>query len=135
MLISMTSHAASGPLAELCKSATGAWVATVVSVGPPPAFFSGRAAAYQNVTYSVQQTLKGPPMTEQITVAHLVVKGSSTAEPGELPMLSKKAFRVGAQLVVIAEKDDSKHWICMDEVLGAAQPSPEWISKVSATCK
>ncbi len=135
MVSPMTSEAKVDPLVELCRSAAKVWLGTVVSVGPAPKNFSGRVASYQSVTYAVKRTLKGAETTGEVTVLHLVVKSSATAEPGDVPSLSKKHFKVGAELVVIAEKNDAQQWLCMDESIGSNEASADWVKTVQAACR
>src|SRR5215467_7470729 len=57
------------------------FVGTVIHVGPPPKFKSGRFMALQEVRYKVDEVLKGalPGGTGALKVQHVVVGGSRTA--------------------------------------------------------
>lgn len=77
------------------------FVGAVESVGPPPAHWSGPLAAYQEVRYRVDQTIKGPVVGPRLVVIHPVVRDSPTAEPGDVPGLSSRLFSCGATLLVM----------------------------------
>ena len=77
------------------------FVGTIESVGPPPSHWSGPRAAYQEVRYRVDQTIKGEPIGPQMVAIHPVVRDSPTAEPGNVPGLSCRLFQCGATLLVM----------------------------------
>jgi len=77
------------------------FVGTIESVGPPPSHWSGPLAAYQEVHYRVDQTIKGEPIGPHMVAIHPVVRDSPTAEPGNVPGLSCRLFQCGATLLVM----------------------------------
>jgi hypothetical protein len=90
----------------LVEEGPGGWrelifVGIVERVGPPPAQWSGPLASYQEVRYVVDETIKGDPHGSRLAVIHPVVRDSPTAEPGDVPGLSSRLFRLGARLLVM----------------------------------
>ena len=73
----------------------------VLGLGPEPAVWSGRAAAFQAVEYRVDALLKGAA-GDRLTIQHFVVKDSPVARR-DRPGLSPEFFRRGARLLVGAQ--------------------------------
>ena len=99
------------------------FVGTVERVGPPPAQWSGPLASYQEVRYIVDETIKGDPLGSRLAVIHPVVRDSPTAEPGGVPGLSSRLFRLGARLLVMGFEQSGGRCRAPSEHFGAI-PSP-----------
>jgi hypothetical protein len=106
------------------------FIGTIVDAGTPPKDWSGYFSAYQTVRYQVQQILKGQSSTPEISVDHIVVHGSKTAEPGETPKLASSIFYPGASLIVSAVRSDADHCKSLNEVIGAVPNSADWLRRV-----
>ena len=89
---------------------------SVVAVGPTPAVWSGRYAAYQAVTYRVTRIVADPDrllsVDAQVTVQHLLVAGSETADAR--PRLRPALAHAGAPVIVLA-RGTGDHWTGVDE--------------------
>jgi hypothetical protein len=89
---------------------------SVVAVGPTPAVWSGRYAAYQAVTYRVTRIVADPDhqlsVDAQVTVQHLLVAGSETADAR--PQLRPALAHAGAPVIVLA-RWSGDHWTGVDE--------------------
>ncbi len=81
------------------KAADAVFVGTLVSVGPPPASFSGYAAATQALTYQVGRVLRGDITGPTFVVHHLIV-GASPALVAGKPELKPAHTQVGAEYLV-----------------------------------
>jgi hypothetical protein len=101
---------------ELAQQAPFVIVGAVTNIGPAPGGWSGRYRATQSVTYAVQLALKGNLTQEKILVNHLVVRGSSTARPGNSPGLSPRLFRLGTKLILFVTPAASGAPATFDEV-------------------
>ncbi|HSE41654.1 MAG TPA: hypothetical protein VLH08_12905 [Acidobacteriota bacterium] len=108
------------------------FVGTVIEVGPPPKDWSGYMSSYQTVRYKIEQILKGQYDAPEISIEHIVVHGSKTAEPGETPKLSTAIFYPGASLIVSAGRPDVNRWTSGNEVIGAVPNSADWLRRVEA---
>jgi hypothetical protein len=95
------------------------FVGTVEVVGQRPERWSGGLGAYQTVRFRVDETISGLAPGPEIAVRYPVVKGSMTAEPGEVPCLSKRLFGVGARLLVMAIEDRATMQHVASEHFGA----------------
>ena len=95
------------------------FVGTVESVGSPPALWRGPCAAYQEVCYRVDQTIKGERIGPRLVVIHPVVRDSPTAEPGDVPGLSRCLFTCGATLLVMGVAHPGGLCHATSEVFGA----------------
>jgi hypothetical protein len=116
--------------AELVRESNIIFIGVVKEVGSAPRFWSGRIPSYQTVKYTVEDVLKGDPISE-ITVAHVVVSGSKTARKDE-PGLSRSLFRKENRLIVIAAKTDQGEWKSLHENLGAVPHSKETFKKIKS---
>jgi hypothetical protein len=116
-------------LVAIAKASDLVFVGTVLDRGTPPSFWSGRVPAYQKVGYKVEEILKGPAGGGQIGVDHLVVGGSTTAEPGDKPALSSSMFAVGSRLLVFAVSADER-WVGWNEVCGAVPYDADVVARV-----
>lgn len=85
---------------EAIDTANIIMVGEIVEVGPPPAFWSGLFAAYQDVRYKVIDVFKGTLPTKEVLVAHPVVHNSVTADKSH-PGLSPALFSVGNRLIIL----------------------------------
>jgi hypothetical protein len=89
---------------------------SVVAVGPTPAVWSGRYAAYQAVTYRVTRIVADPDrllsVDAQVTVQHLLGAGSETADAR--PRLRPALAHAGAPVIVLA-RWTGDHWTGVDE--------------------
>lgn len=81
------------------------FVGTVEMVGMPPKRWSGTLEACQPVRFRVDETIQGTYLDAHIVVSYPVVRGSATAEPGDVPSLSKRLFAAGSRLLVLAVED------------------------------
>lgn len=108
------------------------FIGTVTEVGPAPKEWSGYFSSYQTVHYKIDQILKGQHETPEISIDHIVVFGSKTAESGETPKLSTAIFYPGANLIVSAERTDGTHWSSGNEVIGAVPYSDDWVRRVGS---
>jgi hypothetical protein len=106
------------------------FIGTILDAGTPPKDWSGYFSAYQTVRYKVDQVLKGKNAAEEISVDHIVVHGSKTAEPGETPKLATGIFYPGASLIVSAVKPDADHCKSLNEIIGAVPNSADWLRRV-----
>lgn len=120
-------------LAELSRKSDLVFIGLVAEVGAPPAYWSGRVPAYQRVTYTVEEVLKGAPL-QQVSVDHIVVMGSKTAEPGEEPGLSRRLFHKDAKLLVFVQTEDGNRR-CLDEDRGAVAYTPGTLANVKKALK
>jgi hypothetical protein len=88
----------------------------IVTVGAAPAGWSGRYAVYQAITYRVTRVVTDPDrrlaVGAQVTVQHLLVAGSETADtrPGLRPALA----HAGAAVIVLARWTGDR-WTAVDE--------------------
>ena len=55
-------------------------LAEVIAIGPKPGFWSGQFAAFQDVHYTVIESMRGSVAAKEIAVRHPVVKNSETAD-------------------------------------------------------
>ncbi len=85
------------------------FVGEVVSLGPEPSAWSGRAPAYQTVDYKIIAVLKGKAEGAQVQATHTVVKNSPIAR-ADHPGLSPEYFRAGRRFIVGALLRD-KRWL------------------------
>ena len=109
------------------------FIGTVLEVGDPPKDWSGYFSAYQTVRYKVDQILKGEYGAAEISIDHIVVSGSKTADGGEVPKLSSTIFYPGASLIVSAQRaGDTGIWKSLNEVIGAVPNSADWLRRVGA---
>jgi hypothetical protein len=106
------------------------FIGTIIDAGTPPNEWSGYFSSYQTVRYKVQQILKGKNEATEISVDHVVVHGSKTAEPGETPKLATGIFYPGASLIVSAVRSDADHCKSLNEVIGAVPNSADWLRRV-----
>ena len=81
------------------------FVGTVEMVGMPPKRWSGTLEACQPVRFRVDETIQGTYLDGHIVVSYPVVRGSATAEPGDVPSLSRRLFATGSRLLVLAVED------------------------------
>jgi hypothetical protein len=121
-----------GYLRELSKEMDLIFVGTVVSVGNPPHGWSGYGGSYQTVTYKIEKIFKGKYESPQISVQHILVYGSNTADKGEKPGLSSELFAVNAKLIVSAQKTDDGKWKALSEDASALPATAEWLRKMES---
>ena len=105
------------------------FIGTVIDIGAPPKTWSGYCSSYQKVRYKIDQILKGQHETPEITIDHVVVFESRTAEPGDTPKLKTAIFYPGANLIVSAERSNDR-FVSGNEVIGAVPNSAEWLRRV-----
>lgn len=115
---------------ELVRESHVIFVGTVTELGEPAKHWSGRVPSFQSVSYKVSEYLKGSDQTT-VSIAHVLVKESPTAAPGDTPRLSPKLFAKGARLVVCAERTDDKRLVSMDERFGAQADSDALRAEIS----
>jgi hypothetical protein len=107
------------------------FVGTVESIGPPPDHWRGPLASYQEVRYRVEETIKGIA-GPRLLVIHTVVKGSPTAEPGDVPGLSSSLFFGGARLLVMGVEHAGGWCYAPSEYFGAMPYSRLLVEKIRA---
>ncbi len=117
-------------LQRITKESDLIFIGTVVEVGTAPKDWAGYASSYQTVRYKVEQIVKGQYGTPEISVDHIVVHGSKTAEPGETPKLATSIFYPGASVIVSAVRSDADHWKSLNEVIGGVPNSADWLRRV-----
>jgi hypothetical protein len=106
-------------LVRTAKASELVFVGTVLSTGEPPSYSSGMIPAYQEVTYRVGEVLKGRVAQAEVTVSHVVVEDSATAEPGDVPELSRSLFAKGNRLLVFAVRGPEDAWVGWNDLGGA----------------
>lgn len=118
---------------NLARSSDLVVVATVGSLGQAPAAWSGFAAAYQTVTYTVERVLKGGSLAPSITVRHTVVHGAPSADPTK-PGLNPTLFSPGAKLILVLKRSGDL-LVSAHEVSGTAPWSAELEQALSDALK
>ena len=108
------------------------FIGVVTDIGPAPQNWAGYNSSYQFVRYPIEKAIKGEHSSTEISVEHVVVFGSKTAQQAETPGLSKKIFYPGAKLIVSAQKVSFDQWKSLNEVIGAVPFSPDWLKRVEA---
>ena len=124
-----------GYLRELSKEMDLIFVGTVASVGNPPRGWSGYAGSYQTVTYKVEKVLKGKYDTPEISIQHIVVYGSNTAQDGDKPGLSSKLFAVKTKLIVSAQQSNEGRWKALSEDASALPATEDWLKKMESALR
>ena len=88
----------------------------IVTVGAAPAGWSGRYAVYQAITYRVTRVVTDSDhrlaVGAQVTVQHLLVAGSETADTR--PRLRPALAHAGASVIVLASWTGDR-WTAVDE--------------------
>jgi hypothetical protein len=115
----------------IAKTSDLVFVGTVLERGAPPGFWSGRVPAYQTLKYRVDDVLKGSVEHEEVAIDHLVVGGTATAEPGDVPALSASLFAVGSRVLVFAVSANER-WVGWNDVCGAVPYDAEVVARVRA---
>ena len=108
------------------------FVGTVQGVSPPPRYWSGPLASYQEVRYRVDETITGDIPGPELVVVHAVVSHSPTAEPGDIPSLSTRLFGQGARLLVMGIVDSRGRCFAASEHFGAMPYSRLLVEQVRA---
>jgi hypothetical protein len=124
-----------GYLKELSKEMDLIFVGSVLSVGKPPRGWSGYGGSYQTVQYKVEKILKGQLEEPQITIQHIVVYGSNTAQEGDKPGLSPELFSVNAKVIVSSQKTESGTWKSLSEDAGALPATQDWLQKMESALR
>ena len=110
------------------------FIGSVLAMEKPPKSWSGFFLSYHTVKYKIEKILKGQYGSPQISVDHVVVSGSRTAQPGDTPGLSPTLFAVGSRLIISAQKADNGIWKDLDDEFGALPPA-EWEKKIEAAVR
>ncbi|MCI0413689.1 hypothetical protein L0222_12925 [bacterium] len=118
-------------LKDMTETSDLVFIGVVVGLGKPPLFWSGHSNAYQAARYKIEKILKGKYDAPEISVDHVLVYESSTAQPGETPHLSRALFATNSQLIVSAN-NTSKGWKSLNEEYGALPANEEWLQKIKA---
>jgi hypothetical protein len=108
------------------------FVGVILDIGPAPDGWSGYASSYQKVRYQIENIVKGQYASSEISILHVVVYESKTAQSGETPGLSTSIFYPGAKLIVSAQNAGSDKWKSLNEVIGAVPFSSDWMKRVEA---
>ena len=111
------------------------FIGTAMSLGKAPAAWSGFGSAFQTVNYKVEKLLKGQFAQPEISVYHIVVADSLTADHGDTPRLSPALFAAQAKLIVSAQKTQDGIWKSLSEDQGALPASPEFLEKMEAALR
>jgi len=119
-------------LQQFVRKSDLVFVGVLLSLGKPPLYWSGGSNAYQTAKYKVERILKGQYGASEISIDHVLVWGSRTAESGETPGLSRNLFAVNSRLIVGARRADSGIWKALDEDYGALPATDEWIRKINS---
>lgn len=119
-------------LRELSQKSNLVFTGIVLSLETAPPNWSGYGGAYQTVNYKVEKILKGLHSAPEISIHHIVVYGSLTAQEGETPGLSPELFAVNAKLIVSAQKSEDGDWKCLSEDSGALPATSEWLQKMES---
>ena len=101
------------------------FVGTVAALGREPGYWSGFVSAFQRVDYTGVNVLKGTFAGDTISVDHILVSGSKTADRGDTPRLSPALFRNGAKVIVSAQQTERGVWVSRAENTGTIRWSPE----------
>ena len=133
----------SGPLArteeqylkDLTETSDLIFVGVVLGLGKPALFWSGHSNSYQAARYKVEKILKGQYDASEISVDHVLVYGSSSAQPGETPHLSRTLFGVNSKLIVSAHKTARGEWKALNEEYGALPATEEWLQKIDVALR
>jgi hypothetical protein len=120
-------------LIDMIKQSDLVFVGMMVSLGKPTTHWSGNSNGYQPVQYQVEKILKGRYEASTITVEHILVYGSRTAQEGETPHLSRGLFAEKSKLIISAQKTADGAWKSLNEELGALPANDEWMRKFQAT--
>jgi hypothetical protein len=110
------------------------FIGSVLALGKPPKSWSGFFLSYQPVKYKIEKLLKGQYGASEISVEHIIVSGSPTAQSGDTPGLSPSLFAVGSRLIVSAQKADNGIWKDLDDEFGALK-SDQWEKKIEAAIR
>ena len=100
---------------------------SVLSIGKPPNGWSGYGSTFQAVTYKVEKILKGQYSQPEITIHHIVVSESLTAQEGDEPGLSPDLFAINNKLIVSAQKAPGDIWKSLSEDQGALPATDEYL--------
>ena len=111
------------------------FIGSVLDVDKPPREWSGCGNSYQTVKYKIVRIIKGQYGASEISVDHVVVYGSKTAQAGDTPGLSRSMFSPNNELIIFARKADSGRWKDTDEVHGALPATDEWQQKVESVIR
>jgi hypothetical protein len=117
-------------LKALAKKNNLIFIGSLMELGNPPNDWSGCGNSYQRAKYKIVRLIKGQYGASEISVDHVVVYGSKTAQAGETPELSRSMFSPNNELIVFARKTDSGHWRDTSEDLGVLPATEEWQQKV-----
>ncbi|HSS00286.1 MAG TPA: hypothetical protein VLM79_24680 [Kofleriaceae bacterium] len=113
---STPSAAADPAFTRAAAAAPAVFEGDIVAVGAAPAAWSGRYAVYQAITYRVTRVVTDPDhrlaVGTQVTVQHLLVAGSETADTR--PRLRPALAHTGAAVIVLARWAGDR-WTAVDE--------------------
>jgi hypothetical protein len=126
-------HSEEQYLKDLAETSDLIFVGVVQNLGKPPLFWSGHSNSYQSAHYKVEKILKGKYEAPEISVDHVLVYDSSTAQPGETPHLSRTLFGVNSKLIVSAHKTTRGEWKALNEEYGALPATEDWLQKIEGT--
>jgi hypothetical protein len=122
-------------LKDLAETSDLIFVGVVLNLGKPPLFWSGHSNSYQSARYKVEKLLKGKHEAPEISVDHVLVYESSTAQQGETPHLSRTLFGVNSRLIVSAHKTTRGEWKALNEEYGALPATEEWLQKINTALR
>lgn len=122
-------------LKEQIQASDLVFIGAVVSMGKPPVGWSGFGNTYQAVNYKIDRILKGSYHEPEISILHVLVFGSLTAQEGEQSALSPELFAIKSKLIVSAQKTDKGQWKSLFENYGALPATQEWIRKIESALR
>ena len=122
-------------LKDLVKRNNLIFIGSLIELGKPPNDWSGCGNSFQSAKYKILRIIRGQYGASEISVEHVVVYGSKTAQPGETPGLSSSMFSPNNELIVFAKKTDSGRWKDTNEVYGALPATDEWQKKVESAIR
>jgi hypothetical protein len=122
-------------LQEQVRESDIVFIGSVISLGKPPNGWSGYGNSYQTVNYKVEKILKGTYTKPEISILHVVVFASLTAQEGDTSALSPELFALQSKLIVSARKTNDGEWKSLAENFGALPATAEWIKKIESALR
>ena len=121
-------------LKDLAETSELIFIGVLLGLEKPPLFWSGHSNSYQAARYKVEKILKGKYEAPEISVDHVLVYESSTAQSGETPHLSRALFATNSKLIISANST-TKGWKSLNEEYGALPANEEWLQKIDVALR